>query len=218
MSSWSAVGLVASRELSTRLQGVRDHHRGDARAHRRREPGGEAAQWWRCRHDVGFTGPTAALSAPLQASAKAIGESVATQVADETAGRAKVSDGSLDALLVGDGRNIEIVVKKDLDGKLKNALNVLAGQLALNQQVIELGGDPARVSAVVAGARAEIRPMEQPYDYNKQQLALGIIAGILIYLSLLMNGQMVAQGVVEEKRRRRAVSSNCSFRRCGLGN
>jgi ABC-2 type transport system permease protein len=93
-----------------------------------------------------------------------------TQVADETAGRAKVSDGSLDALLVGDGRNIEIVVKKDLDGKLKNALNVLAGQLALNQQVIELGGDPAKVTVAVAGARAEVRPMEQPYDYNKQQL------------------------------------------------
>ncbi len=28
---------------------------------------------------------------------------------------------------------------------------------------------------------------------------LGIVAGILIYMSLLMNGQMVAQGVVEEK-------------------
>jgi ABC-2 type transport system permease protein len=149
---------------------------------------------------VGVTGPTAALSAPLQASAKAIGESVATtQVADEAAGRAKVSDGSLDALLVGDGKNVEVVVKKDLDGKLKNALNVLAGQLALNQQIIELGGDPLRISAAVAGARAEVRPMEQPYDYNSQQLTLGIIAGVLIYLSLLMNGQTVAQGVVEEK-------------------
>jgi ABC-2 type transport system permease protein len=202
MSSWSAVGLVASRELSTRLRSKAYVITtvvmlvliiGVSLVVKLLSGGGADAT-------VGFTGPTAELSAPLQASAKAIGERVATAaVADEAAGRAKVSDGSLDALLVGDGRNIEVVVKKDLDGKLKNALDVLAGQLALNQQVIELGGDPAKVTVAVAGARAEVRPMEQPYDYNKQQLALGIIAGILIYLSLLMNGQIVAQGVVEEK-------------------
>jgi ABC-2 type transport system permease protein len=149
---------------------------------------------------VGVTGPTAQLAAPLQASAKAIGVAVATTgVADEAAGRAKVSGGSLDALLVGDGTNLQVVVKKDIGGNLKNALNVLAGQLALNQQIIALGGDPARVTAAVAGANVEVRPMEQPFDYNGQQLALGIIAGILIYISLLINGQMVAQGVVEEK-------------------
>jgi ABC-2 type transport system permease protein len=149
---------------------------------------------------VGVTSPTAQLAAPLQASAKAIGQFVATtQFADEAAGRAKVSDGSLDALLVGDGTNLQVVVKKDISANLKNALNVLAGQLALNQQIIALGGDPARVTAAVAGANVEMRPMEQPFDYNGQQLALGVIAGILIYISLLINGQMVAQGVVEEK-------------------
>jgi ABC-2 type transport system permease protein len=34
---------------------------------------------------------------------------------------------------------------------------------------------------------------------DSQRLALGIITGILIYLALLIYGQMVAQGVVEEK-------------------
>ena len=189
MSSWSAVGLVASRELSTRLRSKAYVITtvvmlvlivGVSLVVKLLSGGGADTT-------VGFTGQTAALSAPA-GQRQGDRRKCRHDAGRGRNGRASEgSDGSLDALLVGDGRNIEIVVKKDLDGKLKNALNALAGQLALNRQVIELGGDPARVSAVVAGARAEIRPMEQPYDYNKQQLALGINAGILIYLSLLMN-------------------------------
>jgi ABC-2 type transport system permease protein len=149
---------------------------------------------------IGYTAPNAQLAASVQAGAKALGANVATTpVPDETAGQAKVGDGSLDALLTGDGKAVRVVVKKDLDGKLRNVLTVAAGQLALNQQITELGGDPARVTAAVAGAGIDVRALEKPYDYNGQQLVLGIIAGILIYFSLLLNGQAVAQGVVEEK-------------------
>ncbi|WP_040407400.1 ABC transporter permease [Amycolatopsis nigrescens] len=149
---------------------------------------------------IGFTTPTAPLAAPLQVSAKTIGEDVATkQVPDEAAGRSEVAAGNLDALLVGDGKRIQVVVEKDLDKNLENALNVLAGQLALNQQITDLGGDPASVQAAVSGAGVQVEPLEQPYSYDGQQLVLGILAGILIYISLLLNGQSVAQGVVEEK-------------------
>lgn len=149
---------------------------------------------------VGFTGANASLAAPLEASGKAIDETVATeQVSDEATGRAQVGDGSLDALLVGDGDQIRVVVQEELDNQLGNALNVLATQLALNQQITDLGGDPAQVNAAVANAGVDVSPLEQPYDYNVQQLVLGMVAGILIYLSLQINGQYVAQGVVEEK-------------------
>ena len=91
-------------------------------------------------------------------------------------------------------------MKKDLDGKLANVLQLLSRQVALDQQITALGGDPARFEAAVAAAKfVEDPPLEEPYDYNGQQLVLGIIAGILIYLSLMINGQSVAQGVVEEK-------------------
>jgi ABC-2 type transport system permease protein len=198
----AAIGLVASREIGTRLRSKAYIVStvvllvliiGATVVMKLLSGGGADAT-------VGVTGPTTVLSGPLQASAKAIGESVdTTTVADEAAGRAKVSDGSIDALLIGDGKSLEVVVKKDLDANLKNAFNVLAGQLEFSQQVTALGGDPAKVNADVAAAQVEVRPMEQPYDYNGQQLVLGIIAGVLIYISLLLNGQMVAQGVVEEK-------------------
>ncbi|HEV8561968.1 MAG TPA: ABC transporter permease [Actinophytocola sp.] len=149
---------------------------------------------------VGVTGASTALQQPLEASAKAIGMSVATKtVTDESTGRTQVADGDLDALLVGDGQKIRVVVKKQLDGKLRNALNVLAGQLALNQEITRLGGDPGQVDAAVAGASVDVTSLEPPYPYQPQQLVLGFIAGVLIYMALLINGQSVAQGVVEEK-------------------
>ncbi|ROS45031.1 ABC transporter permease [Amycolatopsis thermoflava] len=200
---WTGVSLVASREIGIRLR---------SKAYRlstlallvvivgfavvmKLIGGGSGAD-----ATVGVTGPTSALAAPLQAAGQTVGETVEVRtLPDEAAGRAQVSHGDLDALLVGDGSRVQVVVKKDLDENLRTALNVLAGQLALNQQITALGGDPAQVNAAVSGAGVEVSPMEQPYPYNSQQLVLGIVAGILIYMSLLLNGQSVAQGVVEEK-------------------
>jgi ABC-2 type transport system permease protein len=202
MGTWGAVRLVAGREIATRLR---------SKAYvistivlliviiaftvimKLVGGGGSDAT-------VGFTAPNAGLAAPLQVSAKAIGKNVSTQqVTDEASGRDKVRDGSLDALLVGDGSHVQVVVKQNLDSNVRSALNVLASRLALNQQIVGLGGNPAQVNAAVATAAVDVQPLEKPKEYNGQQLVLGIIAGVLIYLSLLINGQTVAQGVVEEK-------------------
>jgi ABC-2 type transport system permease protein len=149
---------------------------------------------------VGLTQETRALAEPLKATASQIGQSVDTSAVSEEEGRKQVADGTLDALIVGDSDGgLRVVVQKDLDGDLRNALNVLAGQVALNQEIADLGGDPARVQSSVAKAAVDVEPLEEPYPYQPEQLLLGIIAGILIYMSLLLNGQLVAQGVVEEK-------------------
>ncbi|WP_233226204.1 ABC transporter permease [Amycolatopsis sp. CA-126428] len=204
MSPTAAVGLVASREISTRVK---------SKAFRvstvimlllivvgivliKLISGGSGPD-----AKVGISTATAAFSAPLKAVGKTLGENIeTTQVADEAAGRAKLADGSLDALLTGDGKSVHVQVKKDLDGKLANVLQLLSQQVAISQQVTALGGNPAQFQAAIASAKfVEDPPLEEPYDYNGQQLVLGIVAGILIYLSLMINGQSVAQGVVEEK-------------------
>ena len=149
---------------------------------------------------VGVTAQTSSMSAPLIASGNSIDESVTTRtVADEATGRAEVKSGKIDALLVGDGTSVQVVVKKNLDSKLGNVLHVLAGQTAFSQKITALGGDPAAVNAAVASAPVTVTSLQAPHKYNTQRLILGIIAGILIYLSLMLNGQAVAQGVVEEK-------------------
>lgn len=200
LGSWRAVNLVASREVRIKLRSKAFLIAtastvlllvGFALAMKLIGGGSDPT--------IGLTQQNAALSEPLTAAARSIGENVDTTVVSEEDGRAKVADESMDALLVGDGSQIRVVVKKDLDENLRNALNVLAAQLALNQEIVDLGGDPARVSAAVADADVVVEPLEQPFPYEGQQLLLGAIAGILIFMSLQLNGQLVAQGVVEEK-------------------
>jgi ABC-2 type transport system permease protein len=148
---------------------------------------------------VGLVGRDAAVAAPLKATGTALGQTVTTRTMSEANGRQQIRDGTLDAFLATDGQQLTVVVNKNLDGKLKNALTVLAGQVALDQQISQLGGDPAQVDRTVAGARVHVQALQPPHKYQSQQLIVGIIAGILIYMSLMMNGQSVAQGVVEEK-------------------
>lgn len=198
---WTGVGLVARRELTTRLA---------SRAFRvvtlvmvvvvvalcvvlKLLHGSSSVT-------VGVTPATSALAAPLRAAATSVAQNVTTRtVPDEATGRAQVRSGALDGLLVGDAHHVRIVVKKNIDVGLRTAVTALAGQLALAQRIESLGGDPATVQAAAAGSRPVITPLEQPYPYQAQQLVLGIVAGVLIYMSLLMHGQSVAQGVVEEK-------------------
>lgn len=200
LGSWEAVRLVAGREVTTKMRSKAFIITtvatlvllvGFAIVMKLVGGGSDAT--------VGVTQQNSALAAPLKATASAIGESIDTKTVDEQAGRDQVAAGDLDALLIGDGSGIRVVVEKDLDDNLRNALNVLASQLALNQEIANLGGDPATVQSSVDEAKVDVEPLEEPFPYQPQQLILGIIAGILIYMSLLLNGQMVAQGVVEEK-------------------
>jgi ABC-2 type transport system permease protein len=202
LGSWEAVGLVASREVTTKMRSKAFIITtvatlvllvGFALVMKIVSGGSDGT--------VGVTTRTEALAEPLKAYASRIGETIDVRTVDEKAGREQVADGSLDALVVGDttGGKLRVVVKKDLDDNLGNALNVLAGQLTLNRAIADLGGDPAQVESSVAKASVDVEPLEEPYPYQSEQLVLGIVAGILIYMSLLLNGQMVAQGVVEEK-------------------
>lgn len=200
LGSWAGVRLVAGREIGTRVR---------SKAYLVTTliltllvvavsvffalSGGDSAT------QVGVT--DVALGPAVEASGNAVGEALeVTTVADERAGRLEVSDGTIAALVApgGDGE-IRVIVKKDLDPALATAFDALARQLVLEQEISDLGGDPAQLEAAVTAAAVVVEPLEQPFDYNGEQLLLGIMAGILIYLALLVTGQMVAQGVVEEK-------------------
>ena len=149
---------------------------------------------------VGYLPADTAIAHALPAVGDAIGQKITvTSVADQATGQQQVTSGKLDALLVGDGGQVSVVVKKNISAGLQHAVNVLAQQIALDRRITALHGDPAAVRAATAQATATVQPLQPPYPYQAQQLILGVVAGVLIYVSLLMNGQIVAQGVVEEK-------------------
>lgn len=202
MSPWESVRLVATREITTKMRSKAFIITtvvtlvllvGFAVVMKLIGGGTDAT--------VGVTPQASALAEPIKVTSRQIGQTVDVKTVDEQAGRSQIADGSLDALVLGDGTDgrLQVVVKKDLSTNLRNSLNVLAGQIALSHAITDLGGNPAQVQSQVATAKVDVVALEKPYPYQSGQLVLGIVAGILIYLSLLMNGQLVAQGVVEEK-------------------
>lgn len=150
---------------------------------------------------IAYTAPAAALAQQVEAIAENTGLQVqTTRVDDEAAGRAQVAAGAVDVLLLdAAGPGVPVVVEEDLDDELAATLTRAAGQTTLNQQIAELGGDPAAVAAEVAGTDLDVTALHPPQDFDPQRLAMGSVAGILVYLALIATGASVAQGVVEEK-------------------
>lgn len=155
--------------------------------------------------DVGLVPQTASVGPALVATGAALDQKITLHtVSDIAAGQAGVKDGQLDALLVPGGTGgmdgtVGVVVKKQLDDALQRTLTVLSRQLAQDAAVRAAGGDPQQVSAAVSQARVDVQPLERSAAYQGQRVALGVAAGILVYLALMIYGQNVAQGVVEEK-------------------
>lgn len=199
--AWRPVGLVAMREITTRV----------------------ASKAFRILtaitaliilaviivlHIVSSGGPSvdnvgvtdAALGQPLVASASAVGLNVHTQPVSEADGKAQVQDGKLDALVALDANGkLTVFFQKSVDSQLQSATNVLARQVALDEQITRLHGNPAAVDQAVASAKTSVVTLIPQPQYNTQGIGIGIAAGALIYMTLLTLGQMVAQGVVEEK-------------------
>jgi ABC-2 type transport system permease protein len=97
-----------------------------------------------------------------------------------------------------DGR-LGVVVVSGLDPPLKGALESVSRQRALRSEIAAAGVDPARVDAAVERAGVNLVRLRPGREYDPEQIGLGMIAGIVVYIALLLYGQQVAQGVVEEK-------------------
>ncbi len=121
-------------------------------------------------------------------------------VPDAAAGAAAVADGSADAAIAASsGAGLHVVVDEDLKPELATILERVAVERAIAGEIQQLGGDPAGVPTLLAAGQVTVEPLTPPRSYDPQRLVIGFIAGVLIYLALMFAGQIVAQGVVEEK-------------------
>jgi ABC-2 type transport system permease protein len=136
---------------------------------------------------------------PLAAALGGTAAVTVRTVPDQDSGQREVADGTLDALVLTDATHLRVIVKTNLDSGLHNSLTLLAKNLALDRQIARLGGNPGAVRTAVQDATVQVSSLQEPHQRDGQQIALGAIASALIYLSLTMTGQAVAQGVVEEK-------------------
>jgi ABC-2 type transport system permease protein len=150
---------------------------------------------------VGFLADDARAGAALTATGDAAGVDVrAVTVADAAEAERQVRDGKLDAAVTSVGPDgFRVVVRHSLDDQTRGLLTAVARQQALDAQITALGGDLASVDRAVAAAGVDVVSLEASKQRDNARIGLGAVTGVLIYLSLLIFGPVVAQGVVEEK-------------------
>ena len=145
---------------------------------------------------VGFTAGSEALEQDFSASAAVLGQPVTvTTVADEATGRAAVSDGTLDVLVVGPPTAPTVVVKQTAPAVVQAAL----ARAVTSARFTALGIPPGVLATVTSGLQSPVEPLQPKSPEATEDRVVGLAVGILMFIVLGLYGSQVAQGVVEEK-------------------
>lgn len=148
---------------------------------------------------VGVVPEASAASEQLVATGTVTGTTIETQeVASADEGEELLKDGTIDALVTSTDP-LSVVVHTKLPDMLVPVFASLAQQEALSAAVTDLGGDPGEVGREIAQAAPDVTALEPEPEQDGAQIVAGFVAGILLFISLMTAGQLVAQGVVEEK-------------------
>ncbi|MCK2238011.1 MULTISPECIES: ABC transporter permease [unclassified Crossiella] len=151
---------------------------------------------------VGLTGQASAVAEQLKATAKGFGEQVDTiEVPDAADGERQLKDGAIDVLVSGAPGSLRVLVKSNLNDAVRGSLDEVVRQQALDAQLAQAQAvlDPAQVRRTLAEARVQVDKIEPEDPERGQRLGIAIGLTALLYMSLMIFGMAVAQGVVEEK-------------------
>jgi ABC-2 type transport system permease protein len=143
---------------------------------------------------LGVVGDTSQLGPAIEAQGEAVGVDVTVVALDDEAdARRALEDEDVDgALLAGGGGDPELLVN-ERDSTMEAVVNAAVGGIAVAEQLAEAGVDLAAVPQV------EITTIGGDQESNQEQILVAIIGVVLLYGLLIMFGQFIAQGVVEEK-------------------
>jgi ABC-2 type transport system permease protein len=143
---------------------------------------------------VGFSGGSQALERSFTASAAALGANVTvSDIADVTAAKAQVTAGTLDVLVIGSSTAPTAVAKDAVPSNVESALSLAAEAARLS----DAGLSPAAVKSAMTLVPVQLLAPTTAKD--TQNLIASLALGILLWIALGQYGNMVAQGVVEEK-------------------
>jgi len=143
---------------------------------------------------VGFSSGSQALERSFTATAAALGVPVTvSDIADVDAGKAQVTAGTLDVLVIGTSTAPTAVAKEAVPSNVESALSLAAEAARLS----DAGLSPTAVKSAMALVPVELLAPPNPKD--TQNLLASLALGILLWIALGQYGNMVAQGVVEEK-------------------
>jgi ABC-2 type transport system permease protein len=143
---------------------------------------------------VGFSGGSQALESTFTETAAALGVDVTvSEIADVDAGKAQITAGTLDVLVIGSATAPTAVAKEAVPPGVESALSLAAEAARLSAA----GLSPAAITSAMALVPVQLLAPANPKD--TQNLLASLALGIILWIALGQYGNMVAQGVVEEK-------------------
>lgn len=143
--------------------------------------------------NIGYSGGPQGIGQALEAQAEALGTDADVQEFDDgDAARQAVEDEDVDAVLV-DGE--QVIVAENLDGLTQGIFEGAVTSLNLARELSDAGVDPQ----VLQPVSLDVTALEGSSDGNQEQVLVALVAVLLLYTLLVFFGQFIAQGVVEEK-------------------
>jgi ABC-2 type transport system permease protein len=142
---------------------------------------------------VGVVGDATTFGPALEAQGDPFDADVeVTELDDRTAAEAAIENGDVDGVLLARGEP-ELLVEQSTGGALQAVVQGAVSQLSVAEQLREAGIDRIDVPQVAVTA------LDPDADTDGQRVIVAIIGVAVLYSLLLLFGQFVAQGVVEEK-------------------
>jgi len=143
---------------------------------------------------VGVVGEAAELGPALEAQGEALDvEVTVTELDDEAAGRRAIEDGDVDGVVVpGDGTP-QLLVEQSAGSPLQAVVQGAVAQLSVTEQLAAAGLPSLEVPEV------QVTALDPDADTDGQRVVAAVVGVGVLYGLLILFGQFVAQGVVEEK-------------------
>jgi ABC-2 type transport system permease protein len=154
------------------------------------------------RINVGVLDPAATPTIATVAEAAGMNVDILPPYPTLEAATEAIRSGEVAAVVVGNpmlDEQVQVVTDSTLNPNLRALFTQIAQQAAFAREITALGGDPATVAAGLAATEISVTPLNPPPPTDAGQLIVAMVMGILLYMAMLMGGQYVAQGVVEEK-------------------
>ncbi|MGY1751854.1 ABC transporter permease [Blastococcus sp. SYSU D01042] len=142
---------------------------------------------------IGVVGGDASVVAALEAQGEALDVEVeVAELEDAAAARAAVDDEDVDGALLA-GAEPELLVRESGESTLESIVQGAVGQVAIAEQLADAGIDGLDVPEVAVTA------VDADAAADQQRVVTAIFGVVILYSLLILFGQFIAQGVVEEK-------------------
>jgi ABC-2 type transport system permease protein len=122
-----------------------------------------------------------------------------TQFASLAAGEAALRDGDVRVILTTDR---ELVWREESNLTLAAIVSSAVQATERNDAIAELGLTPQEAAALLSPAPLAARSLEEPDPAAEPRRIAGLVGAFLMYMAILMFGQFVMLGVLEEKSNR----------------